>query len=340
MTFVHHAQESAGRESAPRGRRTALRLAAAVVAAGALVGGVAAAPPASASTTPAATSYHFRTINNSNDETFNQLLGINSKDKIAGYFGSGAAGHKNKGYTLLPPYRQSDFRTENFPHSAQTQVTGLNDKGVTVGFWSHTNKASMVNANFGFYAIGGRHFRSVNFPTSNNSAPPVNQLLGVNNSDIAVGFYTDSKGNSHGYTYNIRTRRFHRVTVRGATSLTAAAINSKGSIAGFLTNSKGVTKAFFLRHNGQLITFGKTGASMTQAFGVNDFGEVVGAYTVGTGSSAKSFGFTWTLQHGFRTVNDPKGVGATVVNGVNDAGDLVGFYTGAHGNVNGMLATP
>ena len=66
---------------------------------------------------------------------------------------------------------------------------------------------------------------------------------------------------------------------------------------------------------------------MTQAFGINDSGVVAGAYTVGTGTSAKSFGFTWTKAHGFKTVNDPHGIGSTIINGVNDRGELVGFYT-------------
>ena len=79
------------------------------------------------------------------------------------------------------------------------------------------------------------------------------------------------------------------------------------------------------------------GASMTQAFGVNDRDEVVGAYTTGSGSSAKTYGFTWTRRMGFRTVNDPMGVGSTLINGVNDAGDLVGFYNDAAGNTHGLL---
>ena len=43
---------------------------------------------------------------------------------------------------------------------------------------------------------------------------------------------------------------------------------------------------------------------------------------------------------GFHQVNDPNGVGSTIVNGVNDPGDLVGFYTDSKGNTDGMLATP
>jgi hypothetical protein len=100
-------------------KRIALRVAAATVASGVLAAGA-----------------------GGHDNTFNQLLGVNDEGLIAGYFGSGAAGHPNKGYLLAP--RAGAYINENFPHSAQTQVTGLNNTGVTVGFWSSMNNASMV----------------------------------------------------------------------------------------------------------------------------------------------------------------------------------------------------
>jgi hypothetical protein len=58
---------------------------------------------------------------------------------------------------------------------------------------------------------------------------------------------------------------------------------------------------------------------------------------VGSGNNAKSFGFIWSRDFGFRTVNDPHGSGATTLNGINDAGDLVGFFTDAKGNTDGLL---
>src|SRR5271157_974191 len=83
-----------------------------------------------------ATSYTFFTYDNPSDPTFNQLLGINNSGLISGYFGSGAAGHPNQGYLFTPP---SSYASENFPNSVQTQVTGLNNIGTTVGFFSNTN---------------------------------------------------------------------------------------------------------------------------------------------------------------------------------------------------------
>jgi len=321
-------------------RKISLRRAGVAVAASgavAMTAALALAGPAGASTTHPS-GYQFRTVDNASDLTFNQLLGVDNEGVIAGYFGSGAQGHPNKGYLLS----HNTYRNENFPGSVQTQVTGLNDNGVTVGFWSNMNTASMVNDNFGFFSVGGR-FYSVNFPTGDNASPPVDQLLGVNDHDVAVGFYTNAQGSNRGYEYNIRTRTFTRVLVPGGVdglSLTAAAINNDGDVAGFYAKTSSLTDAFLRLHDGQFITLAVPGASMTQAFGVNDRDEVVGAYTVGTGSTAAMHGFTWRPGHGFTTVDDPQGIGTTTINGVNDAGDLVGFYLDSAGNTDGMIALP
>jgi len=299
------------------------------------------AAPAVAHTPPSG-GYQFVTLGSHHDRTFNQLLGINNEGVIAGYFGSGAKGHPNKGYVMLPPYAQGDILSENFPHSVQTQVTGLNDRGVTVGFFSTQNTVSMANNNFGWYAAGG-HFHEVNFPTGTPSKPPVDQLLGVNNHDVAVGFFTNSSGLNRGYTYNINTKSFNRVTVPGASglgpSLTAAAINNHGDVAGFYSPSSGVTDGFLKLANGHFYKFAISGASMTQAFGVNDSDLVVGTVTYSGGAT---HGFLWSPATGFvlSSIDDPNGNGTTVLNGINDENDLVGFYTDGAGNVDGLVAYP
>jgi len=327
-------------------KKSALRVAAATVATGVLtVGAVALAGSADASTLSNGgngTAYSFRTLDNANDPTFNQLLGINDEGVIAGYFGSGAQGHPNKGYLLLPPfYSQRSYASENFPGSVQTQVTGLNNRGVTVGFWSSMNNASMSNDNFGFVDVGG-HFRNADFPTGSPASPPVDQLLGVNDSDVAVGFYTDANGNSHGYEYNILDNRFSTVTYNGApgASLTAAGVNDRNDVVGFYANpGNGNTDGFIKFENRTFIDLSVPGASSTMALGVNNSDEVVGVYTPSDNSQALD-GFIWTPQHGFTTLDDPHGLGTTTINGVNDHGQVVGFYVDANGNTDGFVATP
>ncbi len=309
------------------------RGAAAVTASALACAGLAA--PSLAATTPPDVSgnYAFQTLNDNRDTTFNQLLGINNSGVIAGYFGSGQKDHPNRGYVLTKPYGQGSYHNENVPGSAQTQVTGINGMRDTVGFWVDGN-----GANHGFYELKRRRARTVDFPTNNNAKPKFDQLLGINTADVAVGFYNDGKGNAHGFTYDIAHHRFRTVNVGGDTGVTAAAINNLGDVAGFATNSGGTTEGFLKRSDGKVFHLMVPGAASTQAFGVNDGDEVVGAYTVGTGSNAMTYGFVWAPGFGFDTVNDPQGVGSTFINGVNDRGTLVGFYTDSAGNTDGMLA--
>ena len=318
-------------------RRNARRLAVTTVASGMIAAGALAltVPAASASTISHHSSYSFRTIDNPRDLTFNQLLGLNDLGEIAGYFGSGAAGHPNQGY-VIPPFSHT-FVSENFPGSVQTQVTGLNNRGVTVGFWSSMNNASQVNDNHGFVDVGG-HFRTADFPAGSPATPPADQLLGVNDSNVAVGFYTDANGNNHGYEYDISHSRFSSVSEAGVTSLTAAAINDRGDVAGFYTNpANGNTDGFLKTRGGQFIDLAAPGAASTMALGVSNHDEVVGVLTDAAGNM---HGFTWTPRHGFTTVDDPHGPGTTTINGVNDFGQLVGFYVDGAGNTDGFLATP
>jgi hypothetical protein len=314
------------------GRKSALAIGLSTLAVGAVAGPAAAsaAPTAAATPPDASANFTFQTVDNSADLTFNQLLGINNSDTIAGYFGSGLAHHPNKGYTL-----HVNYRNENFPGSAQTQVTGLNNESTTVGFW-----VDGAGDNFGFYSIGAQHFKTADYPTDNPAKPVVDQLLGVNDSDVAVGFYTDGKGVNHGYSYNIATHQYKPIKVSDDTGVTAAAINNLGDVAGSATNAAGVTEGFLEFPTGKVVHLDVPGATTTVALGVNDGDEVVGDYTVGSGSSATTTGFVWSPGFGFESVNDPNGVGTTTINGVNDRGALVGFYTDSTGNTDGLVAYP
>jgi hypothetical protein len=285
-----------------------------------------------------ATPLTFEDIINNNDVTFNQALGINNAGTIAGYFGSGMAGHPNKGYTVVPSYGQANFTNENFPGSVQTQVTGINNIGTTVGFWSNSNLGVGLDSNFGFVEIGST-FTNVNNPNTATVAPVFNQLLGVNNSNIAVGFYTDAAGVTHGYTYSIGSGTFSADIndPNAVISTTAAAINNLGEIAGFYTDSGGFTEGFI--YNGSTFTtLDAPGAVDTSLLGINDLGEIVGfdvdASNNMHGIICSAITLTCTQE------DDPNGVGTTTFNGVNDLGQIVGFYVNGAGNTIGLLADP
>jgi hypothetical protein len=308
-------------------------LAAAVAGSGALAlfTGVAQAAPV-ASHQAAATTYTFTTLDDQADPTFNQLLGINSHNVISGYFGSGMPGHPNKGYLLSPPYGQANYTNENFPGSTQTQVTGLNNLGDTSGFWVTAN-----GTNHGFIEWNGV-FTSYNDPNTPHMAGSVNQILGINNSGEAVGFYNDKNGHAHAFRLNQGTGKFAAINVPG-TSVTATGVNTAGDVVGISTTG-GVTSSW-LKIGSSLTAFQFPGGSDTQAFGINSKNQIVGSYLDGSGVM---HGFVLTNPMGptshWQSIDDPNGVGSTLVNGINTAGDLVGFYTDAAGNTDGMLATP
>jgi uncharacterized membrane protein len=269
----------------------------------------------------------FRTLDDPADPTFNQLLGINDEGRVVGYFGSGAdAAHPNKGFRIRSPYTR--FVNENVPGSVQTQVVGINNEGVNVGF-----SVDGGGATTGFVDLGGR-FVPVSDPMTDPAAP-FTQLLGVNGHGRAVGFYNDRAGAAHGFVYNIRSRAFTPVTLPvTADAVTATGINDDGDVSGFYTVGK-TTTAFQLEHTGRFarLSFGQ--GTNTQALGINDADQVVGSFVDATGAMR---GFLFS--HGRLTqVNDPNGAQGTVVNGLNNEGQLVGFFVDAAGNTHGLIAS-
>jgi hypothetical protein len=297
--------------------------------------------------------YKFHDVIDQNDPTFNQELGINDYGVIAGYFGSGAQGHPNKGYTIVHRF----FLNENFPGSVQTQVTGLNNlgspgphaarfvpfRGTTVGFWSNQNNANLANNNFGFINIGGPFgvFISVNNPrTGTINGIRVNQLLGVNDDNIAVGYYVDKAGLTHGYTYDLLRNHFSANIddPNGVGATTAAAINDARNIVGFYVDANtGATNGFF-ESQGVFTTIDVPNAKTTVLTGLNNFGVAVG---FDVDQQNAMHGIICNVSSGAcAELDDPNGVGTTTFNGINDNAQIVGFYVNGQGNTIGLLADP
>lgn len=291
-----------------------------------------------------AATFSFTTLDNPADPTFNQLLGINDHGYISGYFGSGAAGHPNKGYVIAPPYTK--FNNLDLPASVQTQATGLSADGYVTGFWSDTNlgpapSGAPQDGNFGFIQVskaGVATYLDVNNPLV-GGAPHINQVLGINVSGVAAGFYVDAKGASHGYTYTISTGKFAALKQASGTVASAATgINKNNLVCGFVSLKSGATLGLLqAQTSGTPITFGVPGSTNTQFLGVDDAGEAVGFFV---DANNNTHGVIYNPANGmWQQVDDPKGVGGTVLNGINNKNQAVGFYTDAAGNVHGVVVT-
>lgn len=252
--------------------------------------------------------YTFQTVVNPGDPNFTQLLGINDKGTIAGYYGDGSV-VPNNGFTLVLP---STFTPENFPGAVQTQVVGINNKGDTVGFYIDS-----AGVNHGF-VFNGTTFRTVNDPHTTT----VTQLLGVNNHNEAAGYWTDSAGNFHPFTWVPGS--FTELSVPGQVSAQATDVNNAGDVTGFNMTSA-TTSDGFLDDHGVFTMLDFPGSAFTQALGLNNSGDVVGFYLDASGNS---HGFLYDISAAsYLEVNDPLGLNSTVINGVNDKGQLVGFFS-------------
>jgi probable HAF family extracellular repeat protein len=267
------------------------------------------------------TTYNFETINYPGD-TFTQLLGINNSDIIAGYHGATV----NQGFTLV--LSSMTFTNENFPGSAQTQVIAINNNSTTAGFY-----IDATGNTHGFTDTRGT-FLTVDFPGT-----PFNQLLGQNDHGQAAGYYStkaDGTGPDHAYIFNEFGSVFELLKIPGSTSAQATGINDPGDICGFFVDAKGVNHGFLLIP-GHFEVLDFPASTGTQASGLNNEGQVVGLYT---DSSNATHGFVYEVSTKiFQSIDDPDGVGTTIVNGINDRGVLVGFFGNAPIN-SGFVATP
>ena len=324
-----------------------------------------------ASTAAQAGGYNFETINDPADKpfppppatggvTFTNLMGITSNgDTIPGFYGSGQKGDPNTGFVLTLPGKTFTPSNAIFPglappfNAAQTQMTAINGNGTTfTGYTYPTNNGVPVDFQFGFYERGGV-FHMVNNPaTPNCGATPnpcdsgvitENQLIGVNNANLAVGFYNDIHGDSHGYTYNIKTNTFSaNINFPNAVSTVTAAINNSDEIAGFFTDSSGVIHGFIDNAKRDTFTpFSVPGAAETELLGINDDGLAVGFECAVAGcSGGPQHGVIYNIAANTFTTLDPPGSTATTFNGLNDRGQIVGFFVDRAGNTDGLLANP
>ncbi len=263
--------------------------------------------------------YSYQTVNYPND-TFTQLLGINNNGVIAGYHGASV----NKGFTLVLP---NVFTNENFPNSAQTQVIGINNHGATAGFY--IDQQGLTHS----FTAHGSTFLKIDEPGT-----PFNQSLGINDNFVTVGYFStkaDGSGPDTGYTH-IPGGVFENFQIPNGVSVQTTGINTAGSTCGFYVDANGVNHGWIV-FGGNFRVLDYPASTGTQALGLNNKGAVVGSYTDAGGNS---HGFVYTIStKTFQSIDDPNGIGTTIVNGINDKGVLVGFYGTAPIN-SGFVATP
>jgi hypothetical protein len=149
------------------------------------------------------------------------------------------------------------------------------------------------------------------------------EFVRTNDRGVIVGSFVDDDGTLTGFKRDLRGRVETFDAPDG--DATPLDINNRGWIVG---NTCGTPsdctfsiRGFLRDSRGRFTTIRKPGAVRTQAYGVNDRGEVVGDYLLPDGSN---HGYRWRNGR-FTTINGPGGADAALT-GINDRGDVIGVY--------------
>jgi hypothetical protein len=119
-------------------------------------------------------------------------------------------------------------------------------------------------------------------------------LIGVNDSNIAAGFYFDAGGSPHGYTYDNGAKTFTSVTLPAsfnAIGVLPTGINNSNDISGAYINASGVFG--FLEIGGTFYSLSDPSGNgtNTSALGLNNVGDVIGSFV---DMSGETQGFSTT----------------------------------------------
>ncbi len=182
-------------------------------------------------------------------------FGINDHGVIVGQY-TAAGGASTPGFIQAG----NTVTTVNAPSGTSVDVVnaqGINNHGELVGFYvgNDGNQHGFI-ANAGSASNGSLSGTAVADPT----IPPISgepgatfvfsQILGINDSGLAVGYYQDSTGSQHGYLYNANTGQYsflddpNAAFNNGVEITQITGINDSGEITGFYSDANGVFHGF------------------------------------------------------------------------------------------------
>jgi uncharacterized membrane protein len=173
--------------------------------------------------------------------------------------------------------------------------------------------------------------RTIDFPGAADT-----NLIAVNDLGQFVGTEQDGSNAQHAIFFDGKKLKLLDATGLIGSSLQsfALSINNRGAIAGVYEDGAGVFHGFLREPNGKVDSIDYPGASNTEAFGVNDFGTVIGLFFDAAGAHA------FTLRDGRFQLADLPG-GQTIPFSINDRGQIVGeFVTTPNTNGFGYLEQP
>jgi|GEM_PF-1038915 len=214
-------------------------------------------------------------------------------------------------HAALPALANLRYSNIDFPGVASTQASNINNQGQIVGV---VQDASGVS--HGFITDGKGGFTTLDFPGATATF-----AQGLNDRGDVVGAYADDVGTIHAFL--LEDGNFTTLDFPGAIFNSAIQINNRREIAGLFQQGApnfGVFGYVFSEGAFNVLDHSRSKfTNFTEAFGINNRGEVVGAFL----DPDTTRGFK--LLQGAFTDFDVPGQGDTLPFGLNDRGDMVGI---------------
>jgi uncharacterized membrane protein len=218
-----------------------------------------------------------------------------------------------------PSVKTFDFTTFDVPGASSTLALDINAEGVIVGRYVIAGKTH------GFLRSKAAEFTTIDFPGSVFTV-----AAGINRRGDIVGMYSLPAAPTVRRGYLLRNGQFTSIDPPGSNLTNALGINDRGEIVGrFCTLAKclpfpgnGDYHGFLLRE-GEFTTINFPGSHETNAFKINDRGQIIGGYGAPDGNElpfvSRKGKFTSIALPGPKQVSQDNG-------GINGRGDIVGVY--------------
>jgi len=277
------------------------------------------------------------------------------------------------GSVLMPSSesRALDLQVQSIeiPGAFSVEVSGINDNGVAVGTFYNPMRGFLRGADgnvttlavmgadtdaFGlndrgdivgaFYGPSGSHaykldakgnLTIIDVPGNSGTQPH-----DINNSGIIAGFFESPTG-VHGFLRDLAGNYTildpPGATGGGFTGTFATGINGNGEVVGNFQNTSGV-HGFVRDAAGNYMTLDVPGDNVTEAFGINNHGEIVGFFFTRLGGIPSGVHGFLRDTAGTYTILDVPGASETRLLNINDEGKIVGRYTDASGQTHSFLA--
>ena len=205
-----------------------------------------------------------------------------------------------------------------------TQPTSINDLGEIAGVYADSNGNI-----HGFLRKVGGEIVTFDAPNAAGTTFPNS----INNEGDIVGYYNDANGASHGFIRSAHGR-FTIIDDPSSTLSPPAtipqAINDFGEVVGYWYDSSGNYHGFVRRLSGSFITVEPPGAAFSQAYHINDRGEVGGDWS--DAATGTSHGMLLYPDGKLVTFDAPNGV--TTFGGLGQALNFEGSFAGTYADAN------